>query len=44
MLKDTVDGVFTTTDDIANAVFFVANDSGAMTGQSIVLSHGWHMN
>lgn len=44
MLKDTVDGAFTTIEDIANAVFFVANDSGAMTGQSIVLSHGWHMN
>lgn len=44
MLKDTVDGIFTTTEDIANAVYFLSNDSGAMTGQSIVLSHGWHMN
>ncbi len=44
MLKDTVDGIFTTTDDIANAVYFLSQDSGVMTGQSIVLSHGWHMN
>ena len=44
MLKDTVDGIFTTVEDIANAVYYLTEDSGAMTGQSIVLSHGWHMN
>lgn len=44
MLKDTVDGTFTTIDDIANAMYYLSTDNGAMTGQSIVLSHGWHMN
>lgn len=44
MLKDTVDGCFTTLEDVAGAVLAAANDSGAMTGQSILLGHGWHMN
>ncbi|MGE0766707.1 MAG: 3-hydroxybutyrate dehydrogenase [Hyphomicrobiaceae bacterium] len=44
MLKDTVDGEFTTTDDVADAVlFFAAANSNVMTGQSIVVSHGWFM-
>jgi 3-hydroxybutyrate dehydrogenase len=44
MLKDTVDGQFTTTDDVADAVlFFAAASSNVMTGQSIVVSHGWFM-
>jgi 3-hydroxybutyrate dehydrogenase len=44
MLKDTVDGEFTTTDDVADAVlFFAAARSNAFTGQSIVVSHGWFM-
>ena len=44
MLKDTVDGEFTTLDDIAEvAIFFAAFPSNALTGQSIVASHGWHM-
>jgi len=44
MLKDTVDGEFTTTMDIAEvAVFFASFPSNALTGQSIVVSHGWHM-
>jgi 3-hydroxybutyrate dehydrogenase len=44
MLKDTVDGEFTTLDDIAEvALFFAAFPSNALTGQSIVASHGWHM-
>jgi 3-hydroxybutyrate dehydrogenase len=44
MLKDTVDGQFTTTDDVADAVlFFAAARSNVMTGQSIVVSHGWFM-
>jgi len=44
MLKDTVDGEFTTTDDVADAVlFFAAAKSNVMTGQSIVVSHGWFM-
>ena len=44
MLKDTVDGEFTTTDDVADAVlFFAAARTNVMTGQSIVVSHGWFM-
>lgn len=44
MLKDTVDGEFTTTDDVADAVlFFAAARSNALTGQSLVVSHGWFM-
>jgi 3-hydroxybutyrate dehydrogenase len=44
MLKETVDGEFTTTDDVADAVLFFAGASTkAFTGQSIVVSHGWFM-
>ena len=44
MLKDTVDGEFTTVADVAEvAVFFAAFPTNALTGQSIVVSHGWHM-
>lgn len=44
MLKDTVDGEFTTTDDVADAVlFFAAATTNAYTGQSLVVSHGWFM-
>ncbi|WP_367605720.1 3-hydroxybutyrate dehydrogenase [Legionella sp. W05-934-2] len=44
MLKDTVDGEFTTTDDVARtALFFASFPSNALTGQSIVVSHGWFM-
>lgn len=44
MLKDTVDGTFTTLDDVAEvAVDLAAFPSNALTGQSIVVSHGWHM-
>ncbi|MFI5002368.1 MAG: 3-hydroxybutyrate dehydrogenase [Reyranellales bacterium] len=44
MLKDTVDGEFTTTDDVADCVlFFAAARTNALTGQSIVVSHGWFM-
>jgi 3-hydroxybutyrate dehydrogenase len=44
MLKDTVDGEFTTVDDIANVVAFLAGfETNALTGQSIVASHGWFM-
>ena len=45
MLKDTVDGEFTTTADIANlALFLAAFPTAALTGQSIIASHGWCMN
>ena len=44
MLKDTVDGEFTTLEDVADAVlFFAGARSNAMTGQSLVVSHGWFM-
>ncbi len=44
MLKDTVDGEFTTTDDVAACALFLAGfGSNALTGQSIVVSHGWFM-
>jgi len=44
MLKDTVDGIFTTVEDIAEtALYLAAFPSAALTGQSIVVSHGWFM-
>ena len=44
MLKDTVDHEFTTLDDVAETTLFVAAfNSSALTGQSIVVSHGWFM-
>lgn len=44
MLKETVDGEFTTTMDVAQvALFFASFDSNALTGQSLVVSHGWFM-
>jgi 3-hydroxybutyrate dehydrogenase len=44
MLKETVDGEFTTVQDVAElAVFFAAYPSNALTGQSVVVSHGWFM-
>lgn len=44
MLKETVDGEFTTTGDIAEvALFLAAFPTNALTGQSIVVSHGWFM-
>lgn len=44
MLKDTVDGQFTTVDDVAQvALFFASFPSNALTGQSLVVSHGWFM-
>lgn len=44
MLKDTVDGEFTTVDDVANvALTLAAFETNALTGQSLVVSHGWYM-
>ncbi len=44
MLKNTVDGEFTSIEDVAAAVmFFAASGSNALTGQSLVVSHGWFM-
>jgi len=44
MLKETVDGEFTTAQDVAEAaLFFASFESNALTGQSLVVSHGWFM-
>ncbi|HYD18178.1 MAG TPA: 3-hydroxybutyrate dehydrogenase [Patescibacteria group bacterium] len=44
MLKDTVDGEFTTLQDVADvALFFADFKTNALTGQSLVVSHGWYM-
>jgi 3-hydroxybutyrate dehydrogenase len=44
MLKETVDGEFTTVQDVAQTALFLATfPSNALTGQSIVVSHGWFM-
>lgn len=44
MLKETVDGEFTTTADVAQvALMFASFPSNALTGQSLVVSHGWFM-
>jgi len=44
MLKDTVDGEFTTVEDVAEvALLFASFPSNALTGQSLVVSHGWFM-
>ena len=45
MLGNTVDGEFTTLQDIAQlAVDLAAFPSAALTGQLMVASHGWHMH
>ena len=45
MLGQTVDGEFTTMEDVAEvALFFAAFPTNALTGQSLVVSHGWCMN
>ena len=44
MLKDTVDGRFTTVEEIAEAALYLAGqESLALTGQSLTVSHGWTM-
>ena len=44
MLKETVDGEFTTVADVAEvALLFASFPSSALTGQSLVVSHGWFM-
>ncbi|HLQ84941.1 MAG TPA: 3-hydroxybutyrate dehydrogenase [Salinisphaeraceae bacterium] len=44
MLSETVDATFTTVEDIAQtAVYLASFPSAALTGQSILLSHGWCM-
>lgn len=44
MLGGTVDKEFTTVDDVAQtALFLAAFPTNALTGQSVVVSHGWFM-
>jgi 3-hydroxybutyrate dehydrogenase len=44
MLAETVDKEFTTVEDVAEvALFLAAFKTNALTGQSICVSHGWHM-
>jgi len=44
MLRETVDGEFTTTADVAEAsLFFASAKTNALTGQSLIVSHGWFM-
>jgi 3-hydroxybutyrate dehydrogenase len=44
MLMETVDGEFTTVADVAEvALLFASFPSNALTGQSLVVSHGWFM-
>jgi 3-hydroxybutyrate dehydrogenase len=45
MLGETVDKEFTTIEDVAEvALLFAAFPNNALTGQSLVVSHGWYMN
>jgi 3-hydroxybutyrate dehydrogenase len=45
MLGDTVDKEFTTVEVVAEvALLFAAFPTNALTGQSLVVSHGWFMN
>ncbi len=44
LLKKTVGGEFTRTRDVAEAALLLASfESNALTGQSLVVSHGWYM-
>ena len=45
MLGETVDGEFTTAEDVAEvALLFAGFETNALTGQSLVVSHGWYTN
>jgi 3-hydroxybutyrate dehydrogenase len=45
LLAETVDHQFTTVADVAEvALFLAAFETNALTGQSICVSHGWHMS
>jgi len=45
MLGETVDKQFTTIEDVAEAaLLFAGFETNALTGQSLVISHGWYMN
>jgi 3-hydroxybutyrate dehydrogenase len=45
MLKETVDGHFTTMAEVTEAAIYVASqETLALTGQSLTISHGWTMD
>ena len=45
MLGETVDKEFTTIEDVAEvALLFAAFPTNALTGQSLIVSHGWYMD
>ncbi|MFZ0397271.1 MAG: 3-hydroxybutyrate dehydrogenase [Methyloceanibacter sp.] len=45
MLAETVDKEFTTVEDVADVALFLASfKTNALIGQSICVSHGWHMS
>ncbi len=45
MLGETVDKEFTTIEDVAAVAHLFADfPTNALTGQSLVVSHGWYMN
>ena len=45
MLGETVDKEFTTVADVAEVALMLAGfKTNALTGQSVIVSHGWHMN
>jgi 3-hydroxybutyrate dehydrogenase len=45
MLGSTVDQIFTTVEDVAEVALMLASfETNALTGQSILVSHGWNMN
>lgn len=44
MLRETIDGEFTLSEEVARAsLFFASSPSNALSGQSLIISHGWHM-
>lgn len=44
LLKDTIDGLFTTEEELCRTALFLASfKSGGISGQSLVVSHGWHL-
>ncbi len=44
MLKDTLDGQFTTLEEVAEAALYLAaQETLVLTGQSLTLTHGWNM-
>ena len=45
MLAETADKEFTTMEDVADVVLFLAAfKTNALTGQSICVTHSWHMS